>query len=87
MSRTKIAGHPLTRPDFDGEDADHDERLTSAANTLITRRSAVNFGVLCMIDAAQRDHAARMHAGIHSLEVDVSARSARLAGEGDDATA
>jgi hypothetical protein len=87
-TKTKVAGHPMTSADFDGDDAAHECRVTSGDNTLITRRSAVNFGVLCLIDATQRDHAARMQAGMELLEIDVSSRLAKLAyGEGNGAAA
>lgn len=88
MSRTTVAGHPLTQAEFNGEDADHELRMTSAATTLVTKRSAVNFGVLCLIDATQRDYAARMRAGIERLEIDVGQRLAKLVcRDGNDATA
>lgn len=51
-------------------DAEHTAPIFSTAkgqttpNRLVTRRTPVNFGVCCLIDLVQREHAARVQAQI-----------------------
>lgn len=68
MSRGTMGG-PATLPAgkiADPEDGDHVAPIFSTAkgqttpNRLVTRRTPVNFGVCCLIDLTQREHAARV---------------------------
>jgi len=72
MSRGTIGGaKPLPAGLIaDPTSAEHSAPIFSTANgqttpnRLVTRRTPTNFGVCCLIDLTQREHAARVHAQI-----------------------
>ena len=67
MTRGSMGGPAILPPGqiADPLDADHVAPIFSTAkdqttpNRLVTRRTPVNFGVCCLIDLTQREHAAR----------------------------
>jgi len=55
---SSATGFPTPVGVLDHLDADNETRMIVGSNTLVVRRTPVNWAVICLIDKIQREHAA-----------------------------